>query len=126
MSLFNFGKKKEEKNTPVCTCNCGCSTDITTNFDEQHYSDIKQGKIYCIKVLGTGCKSCRELYENIKQAVNNIGLDIVVDYITDIQQIVTYGAMSMPAMVVNDKVVSMGKVLKITDIENLLRKLGVK
>lgn len=47
-----------------------------------------------------------------------------MEYITDLQKVVGYGAMSMPALVVNEKVVAMGKVLKAADVEKLLHKLG--
>ena len=77
-----------------------------------------------MKVLGAGCKSCHELYENTKAAVSALGLKVEVEYITDMEKIMEYGVMSMPAIVVNDKVVSMGKVLKAADVEKLLRKLG--
>ena len=53
-----------------------------------------------------------------------MGLPVEVEYITDMEQVMTYGAMSMPAIVVNEKVVSMGRVLKAAEVEKLLRKLG--
>lgn len=53
-----------------------------------------------------------------------MGLNIEVEYITDMEKVMAYGVMSMPTIVVNDKVVSMGKVLKAADVEKLLRKLG--
>ena len=71
-----------------------------------------------------GCKSCHEQYENAKKAVKNMGLDIEVEYITDMQKVMGYGVMSMPAIVVNEKVVSMGKVLKASEVEKLFHKLG--
>ena len=109
MSLFKFGKKKEEeKKAPSCSCNCGCSAD----------------SLCCIKVLGAGCKSCHEQYENAKTAVKTMGLPVDVEYITDMQKVMEYGVMSMPALVVNEKVVSMGKVLKAADVEKLLHKSG--
>ena len=109
MSLFKFGKKKEEeKKAPSCSCNCGCSAESLCR----------------IKVLGAGCKSCHEQYENAKAAVKTMGLPVEVEYITDMQKVMDYGVMSMPALVVNEKVVSMGKVLKAADVEKLLHKLG--
>ena len=51
-------------------------------------------------------------------------LDADVEYVTDMEVIMGYGVMSMPAIVVNEKVVSMGKVLKASQVEELLRKLG--
>lgn len=115
MALFNFGKRKEKAETPPCCCTeakeaatC-CGGPVTG--------------ICCVKVLGAGCKSCHEQYENAKAAVNAMGLPVEVEYITDMEKVMQYGVMSMPALVVNDKVVSMGKVLKAADVEKLLRKL---
>ena len=70
-----------------------------------------------VKVLGVGCASCHEQYEQAKAAVKSMGLDVEVEYITDLQKVVGYGAMSMPALVVNEKVVAMGKVLKAADVD---------
>ena len=53
-----------------------------------------------------------------------MGLPLEVEYITDMQKVMTYGVMSMPAIVVNEKVVSMGKVLKPSEVEKLLRQLN--
>lgn len=80
--------------------------------------------VYCIKVLGSGCKSCHALLESTKEAVKAMGLGVEVEYVTDMQKIMEYGVMSMPSLVVNEKVVSMGKVLKAADVEKLLHKLG--
>ena len=81
--------------------------------------------ICCIKVLGAGCKACHDQYEYAKVAVNNLGLSVEVEYITDMAKVMEYGVMSMPAIVVNDKVASFGKVLKATEVEKLLQSYGV-
>lgn len=107
MALFNFGKKKEENKKSAVSA-----------------TNETQTQINCIKVLGAGCKSCHTQYENAKEAVKNMGMSVEVEYITDMEKVMAYGVMSMPALVVNEKVVSMGKVLKATDVENLLKKLG--
>ena len=52
-----------------------------------------------------------------------MGLSVKVEYITDMQKVMEYGVMSMPAIVVNDRVVSMGKVLKAAEVEHLLRQI---
>ena len=123
MSLFHFGKKKEEeKKAPACACNCGCPSGEVSEITSDCCSEAKDG-ICCVKVLGAGCKSCHELYENAKQAVESMGLSVEVEYITDMQKVMEYGVMSMPAIVVNEKVVSMGKVLKAADVEKLLNEL---
>lgn len=74
-----------------------------------------------VKVLGTGCKSCHELYENTRTAVKHAGLTAEVEYVTDMEKVMTYGTMRMPVLVVNERVVSMGRVLKPTEIEKLLK-----
>ncbi len=123
MALFNFGKKKEEKQAPACTCNCGCPTGEATEVVNTCCGEAVDG-ICCIKVLGSGCKSCHALLEATKEAVKNMGLSIEVEYVTDMEKIMEYGVMSMPALVVNENVVSMGKVLKAAEVEKLLHKLG--
>ena len=122
MALLNFVKKKEEKKTPVCACSCGCPTSESEKITNNCCPEAKDG-ICCIKVLGAGCKSCHELYENAKQAVKDMGLSVEVEYITDMQKVMEYGVMSMPALVVNEKVVAMGKVLKASEVVALLQKL---
>lgn len=124
MAIFNFGKKKkEEKKAPACTCSCGCgcSEGEVKEIANDCCPEAAEG-ICCIKVLGAGCKSCHEQYENAKEAVKEMGLSIDVEYITDMQKVMEYGVMSMPAIVVNEKVVSMGKVLKSADVIALLKK----
>lgn len=123
MSLFLLGKKGKEKTVPDCAYNRDHSSK-DASLIEKDCSFERKIVIYCVKVLGTGCKFCHEQYENTKRAVNKIGLCIEVEYITDIQKIMEYGIMSMPAIVVNEEVVSMGKVLKESEVEKLFRELG--
>lgn len=124
MSLFNFGKKKkEEKKTTACACSCGCPASKVSEITNDCCPEAKDG-ICCIKVLGAGCVTCHKQYEYAKKAVEEMGLSIEVEYITDMEKVMGYGVMSMPALVVNEKVVSMGKVLKPADVEKLLRKSG--
>ena len=121
MSLF--GKKKEETKAPACCCNGAVPAGEATEVNgASECCGEKADGICCIKVLGAGCASCHKQYENVKEAVSNIGLNIEVEYITDMEKVMAYGVMSMPAIVVNDKVVSMGKVLKASDVEKLLKK----
>lgn len=122
MALFNFGKKKNEEKEPACACSCSCSTAEETTPIKNCCSEVKDG-VCCIKVLA-GCASCHAQYENVKEAVKAMGLSVEVEYITDMEKVMAYGVMSMPALVVNEQVVSMGKVLKAADVEKLLHKLG--
>lgn len=116
MSLFHFGKKKEEKKKSCCCIEKNCTSAPVT--------PSTNGKITSIQVLGAGCKSCHEQYENTKKAVQQMGISVEVEYITNMEKVMAYGVMRMPAIVVNGQVVSMGKVLKTADVEKLLHKLG--
>ena len=77
-----------------------------------------------IKVLGSGCKSCHALYDNAKEADKQAGLNVELEYVTDLEKIMSYGVMSTPALVFNEQVVSMGKVLKVNQIIGLVKRLG--
>ena len=134
MGLFNFGKKKEEQKA-ACECNapveetkeesgCCCGSNTVDVETEKCCCKDAGDSLTSIKVLGAGCKSCHELYENTKKAVKNSGFSVEVEYITDMEKVMEYGVLSMPGLVVNEKVVSMGKVLKAADVEKLLHKLG--
>ena len=119
MALFSFGKKTEKEKKSCC-----CGTEAAAGEPTGCCCGKTVEGICCVKILGAGCKSCHELYENTKAAVSSLGLNVEVEYITDMEKVMTYGAMSMPAIVVNEKVVSMGRVLKAAEVEKLLRKLG--
>lgn len=108
MSLF--GKKKEDQ--PACCCSGSCVS------MEAKPAKV-EGKLN-IKVLGAGCKSCHQQYENVKEAVAALEIDAEVEYITDMEKVMSYGVMSMPAVVVNEQVVSIGKVLKPSEVSILL------
>ena len=145
MGLLGFGKKKEEeKQVSACCCgsagkaeetSCCCGSAGQTEEASCCCGSAGQTEeascccggtgsgITSVKVLGAGCRSCHEQYENAKEAVRALGLSAEVEYVTDLEKVMGYGVMSMPAIVVNEKVVSMGKVLKAADVEKLLRRL---
>ena len=99
--MLLFGKKKETKKA------------------ESPSRGIKITGISSIKVLGSGCKACHQLYDNTVKAVERMGIE--VEYVTDLQKIMEYGAMSMPALVINEKLVSSGKVLKPAELLALIK-----
>ena len=123
MALFNFGKKKEAPKAPTCSCSGGCAPRESTEVDKIGDGEAAKG-VFSVKVLGAGCKNCHALLEATKEAVKNMGLGVEVDYVTDMEKIMEYGVMCVPALTVNEKVVSMGKVLKTADVEKLLHMLG--
>lgn len=74
-----------------------------------------------IKILGTGCAKCKELEAKAKEAVAKSGKFASVEKVEDIQKIMEYGVMSTPGLVINDKVVSTGKVLSVDEIVKLIK-----
>lgn len=121
MSLFN----SETKNIPDCACNSNCaSSEITQTINDCDCRNETKKESCSIKVLGSGCSSCHAQYENVKQAIKKMGLSAETEYVTDFKKIAEYGIMSVPAIVVNEKVVSAGKVLKADNVEKLLHKCG--
>ncbi len=76
-----------------------------------------------IKVLGSGCKNCVTLKENTETALKEAGIEAEIVKVTDFKDIMAYGVMSTPALVIDEKVVSFGKVLKPKDIVKILQSL---
>ena len=126
--MFGIGKKKEEEKKPACCCNAttepvqkgACCCSGTAKADNICCPDGKM----TVKVLGSGCKSCHALLENTQEAVKAMGKenDIQVEYITDMEKIMQYGVMSMPALVICEKIASVGKVLRPAEIQTLIEK----
>ena len=73
-----------------------------------------------IKVLGGGCYKCENLLGAVREAVAEKGIEAEIEYITDMAKIMEYGIMSTPALMIENKVVSMGRVLKAKEVEKLL------
>ena len=73
-----------------------------------------------IKVLGSGCTNCKKLEENTKKAVESLGIDATIEKVTDIKDIMSYGVMKTPALVVDGKVKIMGRVVSSEEIKKYL------
>jgi len=95
MSLFNKVKKEKKDSNLEATSN--------------------------IKILGSGCAKCNQLEANTVEALKQLGMDTSIEHVTDFAQIATYGVMQTPAIVVENKVISYGKVLKTDEIIQLLK-----
>lgn len=109
MSLF---KKKEKKES--CCCGGECSA------EDMAKAEVAKGEGARIKILGSGCANCKALEKGTQEALSELGKDLPVDHVTDFAQIAAYGVMTTPALVVDDKVVSYGKVLKKDEIKDIL------
>ena len=107
-----FSKKKEETKT----CCCGSPTAETTARTEAEKASAG------VKVLGSGCSKCSALEDAVRAALTELGMDTAIDHVTDFAQIAAYGVMTTPALVVNGKVVSYGKVLKKDEAKAIIQK----
>ena len=109
-----FGKKNKEEQTS-CGCGCDCSAEKKTENVTSEASGVK--------VLGSGCAKCNQLEAATKEALTQLGMDTAIEHVTDFAEIAKYGVMSTPALVVDGKVVSFGKVLKPDEIVQILKKV---
>lgn len=86
--------------------------------------DIEEAKSEgaSVKVLGSGCDKCNKLEAAAREALEQLGMDTTIEHVTDFAQIAAYGVMSTPALVVDGKVVSFGKVLDTDEVVKILQK----
>jgi small redox-active disulfide protein 2 len=63
-----------------------------------------------VKVLGTGCAKCKRLYQEAEKAIAESGKNVELEKVENIEDIVNYGVMMTPALVVNEEVKSTGKI----------------
>ncbi len=73
-----------------------------------------------IKILGSGCNKCLALADNVEGAAKAAGIDVEIEKVTDIVAIAGFGVMSTPGLVINEKVVSSGRVLSEQEIAKML------
>lgn len=74
-----------------------------------------------LKVLGSGCANCKKLEANTKKAVETLGLEATIEKVENIEDIMAYGVMSTPALVVDEEVKIMGKVASYKEIMAVLQ-----
>ena len=75
-----------------------------------------------IKILGIGCKNCVNLAKNTEEALKELGMEATITKVTDMKDIAKYGIMRTPGLVIDEKVVSYGKVASTDEITELLKK----
>ena len=81
---------------------------------------LLKGRIMDIKILGTGCAKCQKLEQLTREAVASLGLDATIAKVTDPGEIASWGVMTTPALVVDDRVVASGRVPSEADLTALL------
>jgi len=112
-----FGKKEKKEEASPCCCGGNCNAESMAKAES-----AKSGGAG-VKVLGSGCAKCNQLEAAAKAALGQLGMDTTIDHVTDFSQIAAYGVMSTPALVVDGKVVSYGKVLKTEEVVKILQKV---
>ncbi len=117
MGLFGFGKNKEKNEKSGCGCNCNCGNSQHTNTNDT----VK----FRIIVLGACCEKSSKTFENVKIAASELGLSDDVVNIGDMATIASYGVMSTPALVIENKVVSIGKLIKVDEAKDFIQKSGI-
>ncbi len=75
-----------------------------------------------IKVLGTGCPKCRSLEKNVRDAVGELGIKADITKVEDIIEIMNFGIISTPGLVIDNKVVSSGQILSLNQVKEIIRK----
>ncbi|HJX50092.1 redox-active disulfide protein [Candidatus Pacearchaeota archaeon RBG_13_36_9] len=75
-----------------------------------------------IKVLGTGCPKCKMLEQNAKKAAEELKIEATIEKVTDIQKIIESGVMMTPALEIDGKIVSAGKILTSEEIKQHLKR----
>ena len=108
------GKKKEEQKR--CCCGSICTRETMAKAEAAKTT-------VGVKVLGAGCAKCHALEEATRAALEELNMDTTIDHVTDVSQIAAYGVMTTPALVVDGKVVSYGKVLKKDEAKALIQKV---
>jgi small redox-active disulfide protein 2 len=74
-----------------------------------------------IKVLGSGCKNCKKLLENVTISVKELNVKAEIEYITDMMEIAGYGLLRTPGLIINEKIVSYGKVPNVEEVKVMIQ-----
>ena len=112
-----FGKKNKNEKATSCCCGGNCDAESMAK------AETAKAEGAGVKVLGSGCAKCDALEAATKAALEQLGMDTTIDHITDFTQIAVYGVMTTPALVIDGKVVSYGKVLKTEEVVKILQKV---
>ena len=93
-------------------------------FGKQETSETNQANLnneeHTLTVMGSGCAKCNKLEQNVRQALSETGKKANVVHITDISQMLNRGIMSAPALLLDDQVVSTGKLVTVKEIKNII------
>jgi small redox-active disulfide protein 2 len=74
-----------------------------------------------IQILGSGCPKCKAMTQNAETAAKELGLEYTLEKVTEIKEIMKFGVMSTPALVIDGQVKTAGKLLNIQEIKEMLK-----
>jgi small redox-active disulfide protein 2 len=74
-----------------------------------------------IQILGTGCAKCDKLYKYTQQAVEELGIEVQVEKVTDLKDIMSFGVMVTPALAIDGQVKAGGKVPSVEEIKKMIQ-----
>jgi len=74
-----------------------------------------------VQILGTGCAKCKLLTANAENAAKELGVDVTLEKVTDINEIMKFGVMMTPAIVIDGEVKAVGKVASVEEIKAFLK-----
>lgn len=74
-----------------------------------------------IKVLGSGCKNCKKLEANTREALKELGIEATIEKVESMEEIMSYGIMSTPALVVDEQVKFSGKTPSVKELKKYLQ-----
>ncbi len=107
-----FGKRKKEEHKACCCGDCSA--------ESMKAAKAAKGEGARVKILGSGCPRCNALEAATKEALIRLGKDEQLEHVTDFSKIAAYGVMTTPALVVDGKVISYGRVPKPDELMKLL------
>ena len=75
-----------------------------------------------IEILGMGCAKCHNLEDTVRLANKEMGIDVQIDHVKDIKQIMAYGVMTLPGLVIDGEVKIAGRIPSANELKNLIER----
>lgn len=105
----------------TCACNSGGFDNRLRGLYNTGFAD---DGLKSVKVIGANCVACHDLYENAKQALDNMGFSLEIEFINNLTEAKKYDFTFTPAFYINDTLISEGKALTVDEIEEVFYELG--
>lgn len=116
MSLFNLGIKKSVATAKPNKNKCEMTKKLVKKINSLPEN-------LSITVLGIGCSECLIQYENVEIALNELNVNADIKFVTEAKEIMSFGSVSMPAIIVNGRLASWGRLVSPAGVKSLLYKI---